>query len=177
MAMKLVLEIDGTTYPVSVSADEEHYTVTFEDETFEVDVSRDPASDILSLILGHRSVEAWTVSTRQNGDTRYHVTVLGETFDVDVEDALRAKLKTLDVGVGAGGEIIRSPMPGVVVQIEVEEGQVVEAGQPVIIVEAMKMRNEFGTKGPGRVSRILVQPGQSVERGSVLIEIAPLDTK
>jgi len=176
MAMKLVLEIDGTTYPVSVSAAERIYTVTFEDETFEVDVSRDPGSDILSLLVDSRSVEAWTVPTRQNSETLYRVTVLGETFEVEVEDALRAGLKKLEAGAGgAAGEVIKAPMPGVVVEIAVAEGDLVEPGQPVVIVEAMKMRNEFGSKSGGRVARVNVEPGQSVERNTVLLEIAPAE--
>lgn len=176
MAMKLVLEVDGTTYPVSVSAAERIYTVELGDETFEVDVSRDPESDILSLLVDLQSVEAWTVPSRQNGETLYRVTVLGETFEVEVEDALRAGLKKLEAGMGAAsGEVIKAPMPGVVVEVSVAEGDLVEPGQPVIIVEAMKMRNEFGPKTAGKVARIRVEPGQSVERNTVLLEIVPVE--
>lgn len=104
----------------------------------------------------------------------YQVSVLGETLDVNVDDALRAGLKALRAGgAGAGGETIKAPMPGVVVELKAAEGDIVAAGDPVVIVEAMKMRNEFGTKNGGRIDRIVVEPGQSVERNQPMVIIVP----
>jgi biotin carboxyl carrier protein len=95
--------------------------------------------------------------------------VLGETFQIEVEDALRAGLKNIKGAGGvAGEETIRAPMPGVVVDLKATIGQSVGPGDPVIIVEAMKMRNEFGSKSAGRISKILVTKGQTVERGQPL---------
>jgi pyruvate carboxylase subunit B len=61
-------------------------------------------------------------------------------------------------------------MPGLVVRVEVAEGQSVTAGQGVVIMEAMKMENELKAEAAGVVGKILVQPGQAVEKGAVLIE-------
>ena len=72
--------------------------------------------------------------------------------------------------VAQGPKPVRAPMPGLVVRLEVEVGQPVAAGQGVAIVEAMKMENELKAEVAGVVSRILVAPGQAVEKGTVLVE-------
>ena len=64
-------------------------------------------------------------------------------------------------------------MPGRVVKALVAEGDTVEAGQPVIIVEAMKMENEVTAPGPGVVRRINVSQGDTVDAGAVLVELEP----
>jgi pyruvate carboxylase subunit B len=61
-------------------------------------------------------------------------------------------------------------MPGLIVRLEVTEGQTVSAGQGVVIMEAMKMENELRADGGGIVSRIRVAVGQAVEKGTVLVE-------
>ena len=67
-------------------------------------------------------------------------------------------------------------MPGLVVKVQVEVGQEVTAGQPVLVLEAMKMENELKAAGPGVVDQILVKPGQAVEKGAVLVTFRPLPT-
>jgi biotin carboxyl carrier protein len=65
---------------------------------------------------------------------------------------------------------VRAPMPGLIVRVEVAEGESVSAGQGVVIIEAMKMENELKSDAAGVVKKILVQQGQAVEKGTVLIE-------
>jgi propionyl-CoA carboxylase alpha chain len=66
-------------------------------------------------------------------------------------------------------------MPGLVVRIEVAEGDVVQPGQGVAIVEAMKMENELRAEAAGRVVRIAVKTGDTVNKDQVLIELEALD--
>jgi len=166
--MKLVMELRGTTYPVTVSAVENMFTVELLDRTYIIDVTGAGGRGALSMLVGAESVEAWALA---NGNG-YKVSVLGESFDVEVEDALRAGLKKLkQAGIGAREEEIKAPMPGVVVEVLAEVGAEIDAGQPIVIVEAMKMRNEFGAKHPGKVARLMVKPGQTVERGQTLVLI------
>jgi pyruvate carboxylase subunit B len=61
-------------------------------------------------------------------------------------------------------------MPGLIVRIEVELGQKVANGQGVAVIEAMKMENELRADGGGTVARILVAPGEAVQKGAVLVE-------
>jgi pyruvate carboxylase subunit B len=65
---------------------------------------------------------------------------------------------------------IRAPMPGLILRLEVAEGETVAAGQGVVIMEAMKMENELRADGGGVVSRIRVTAGQAVEKGAILME-------
>jgi acetyl-CoA/propionyl-CoA carboxylase biotin carboxyl carrier protein len=76
-------------------------------------------------------------------------------------------------GGGAGRDAIVSPMQGTVLAVEVADGDEVEAGQVVCIVEAMKMENEVHAPRAGRVSELSVAPGQPVKTGQVICVIAP----
>lgn len=71
-----------------------------------------------------------------------------------------------------GGGRVRAPMPGRVVKVLVSVGDIVAAGTPVIVVEAMKMENELCAENPGKVEAILAAPGQNVDGGAVLVELS-----
>jgi pyruvate carboxylase subunit B len=111
-----------------------------------------------------RSAEGWLV---QHG---------GRTWPVEIVDERTRSLRQM-VGtkkpVGAGGAgAVRAPMPGLVLRLEVEEGQTVLAGDGLLVLEAMKMENEIRSSEAGVVKRILVRAGQAVEKGAVLVELA-----
>jgi len=72
--------------------------------------------------------------------------------------------------------ILTAPMPGKVLRVMVVEGGLVEIGQPLITMEAMKMETTLSAEGPARVKRIAVSEGQMVDAGAVLIELSPLDS-
>ena len=72
---------------------------------------------------------------------------------------------------GGGSGIVSAPMPGKVIAILVAEGDAVEAGQPLVLVEAMKMETTLSAEIAGRVQKVSAAPGQLVEAGQVLIEI------
>ena len=69
------------------------------------------------------------------------------------------------------GTVIHSPLPGVIISIDVKEGQAVKKGQKVAVLEAMKMENEIQTDTDGTVSAILVQKGDSVLEGADIIKL------
>ena len=70
------------------------------------------------------------------------------------------------------GTVIHSPLPGVVISIDVKEGQAVKKGQKVAVLEAMKMENEIQAEVDGTVSAILVQKGDSVLEGADIIKLS-----
>jgi acetyl-CoA/propionyl-CoA carboxylase, biotin carboxylase, biotin carboxyl carrier protein len=72
---------------------------------------------------------------------------------------------------GAGSGVVSSPMQGTVLQVKVAEGDAVEAGQVICIVEAMKMENEVTAHRAGTVSELAVAPGQPVSSGQTLCVI------
>lgn len=69
-------------------------------------------------------------------------------------------------------EAVCAPMPGIILSILVDEGQVVAAGDPLLVLEAMKMENEIHAPRAGMVKKILVREGSDVRQGTPLIELA-----
>ena len=70
------------------------------------------------------------------------------------------------------GAVVKSPLPGVIISIDVKEGQAVKKGQKVAVLEAMKMENEILSDTDGTVSAVLVQKGDSVLEGAEILKIA-----
>ena len=89
-----------------------------------------------------------------------------------VEDA-RAGWLAGSSGAKAGGGKIKASMPGRVVAVTVQVGQVVADGAVVVVLEAMKMENDVRAHGGGVVKTIAVQPGANVEAGALLVELEP----
>ena len=140
------------------------YRVVIDGETVEVDSLSVPGSPTRSLLIDGRSFEAATMPSRDGLD----VYISGDVFYVRVTDELWARAESAAHG-SAGGEEVTSPMPGSVVRVLVELGQVVEAGQTVAVVEAMKMQNDLAAARGGTVEQIRVKAGEVVEQGAVLV--------
>lgn len=97
----------------------------------------------------------------------------GHFYQYTVKDEmaiLMEKMGFKDSSASSAGSIV-APMPGKIVKLLIEVGDVVQPGQPVVILEAMKMENELKTTLGGTVKNIIVQPGQSVEKNELLLEI------
>ncbi|MFN8373110.1 MAG: biotin/lipoyl-containing protein [Anaerolineae bacterium] len=161
------------------------YVTTINDKKFEIDINNDGSvlvngekrdvdflalgPSLYSIVMQTRSHEV--VVDERNGEVE--VLINGRLFTGKVMDE-RAQLLSMRRGgqVADSGEIsIKSPMPGLVVAIPVHEGHVVKAGETLIILESMKMQNELKAPRDGMISRISVQPQQSVEQGKVLVTI------
>ena len=103
--------------------------------------------------------------------TTYAVSVVGDAVDVDWPGghaALRRTPRFVDPADAVATGSLLAPMPGTVVSVAVEPGQQVEAGQPVLVLEAMKMQHTVRAPGPGVVAQIEVKPGAQVAAGEVL---------
>jgi len=115
-------------------------------------------------------------SSSRGGPARYEVVVEGWRFEVEVEPAVRADLRerasrAAQRGLGSGRQVVRAQIPGRIVALAVAEGAVVEAGQRLLSVEAMKMENAVIAPWAGTIARIGVVAGQTVERGDELVVI------
>lgn len=100
------------------------------------------------------------------------VTVEGRPFRYEVDDPRQWK-RSGDAAGGQGRAAIVAPMPGKVVRILVSIGDDVEAGQGIVVVEAMKMQNELKAPRAGRVTAIQAKENDSVVAGTVLAVIDP----
>ena len=111
-----------------------------------------------------------------SGVRRFEVVVDGWRFEVDVESETRARLReraSSSRGDAArGGPVeLRAIIPGRVVSVDVAEGDAVDAGGRLLVVEAMKMQNELRSPRGGTVGRVAVGPGQTVELGDLLVVV------
>ncbi len=167
--MRFVAELDGETVAVEVTEGEGEgrFRVKVDAEVYDVDARR-PASGVISLLIGGAS---YLVDVAQE-EGRFRVDVRGESYRIGMEEETRNRLRTLggDRG-GVGGHVLVAPMPGKVVHVAVSEGQSVKAGDGLVVIEAMKMENEFKSAVTGTVKEVRVQAGQAVNPGDVLVVI------
>jgi len=99
------------------------------------------------------------------------VRVGGRAYEVTLADPKRLRGARAAAGHDAGRAELRAQMPGRVVRVMVEAGQEVEAGQPAVVVEAMKMQNEMKSPKAGTVSEVRARAGATVNPGDVLVVI------
>ncbi len=110
------------------------------------------------------------------GIERVEVVVDGWRFEIDLEGEDRARLReratrARDDRARGGPLELRAIIPGRVVAVDVADGDVVEAGQRVLVVEAMKMQNELRAPRAGTIGRVAVGAGQTVELGDLLLVV------
>ena len=97
--------------------------------------------------------------------------VNGNTYEVSAKDKFDLLMDQMGFSSADAGKIkeLKAPMPGLVIEIRVKAGDTVKKGDPIIVLEAMKMENVLKATGEGTVKSIEVQKSQSVEKGQVLI--------
>ena len=101
------------------------------------------------------------------------VTIAGESFLVAVEDERERAAAAIAGPAGPRPEVVKAAMPGVLVSVPVQAGDRVEPGQPVAVLEAMKMQNEVVSEHGGVVAEVLVAAGDTVDAGQVLMRLEP----
>jgi biotin carboxyl carrier protein len=143
-------------------------------ESADVDLTRLGDTAVHGLALDGSSHR---VIARPNGAGVWELTLDGSPLRAEVIDERTRALREMtgDTGASAGPRPLTAPMPGLVVKVEVAAGDLVKAGQGLVIVEAMKMENELLAGSAGRVHKVLVEAGQTVEKGDVLVELAAPD--
>jgi len=155
------------TWPVEVVEADGGYRVRVGEEWLDVDACF-PASGPASLLIGGAS---YLVDIgERDGDVL--VTVSAVTLRLRVEEPGRGAGRRRGT-TGGGEERLVAPMPGRVVAAHVRAGDCVEANAPLIVLEAMKMENEFRATTGGVVSDVGVVAGQAVNAGDVLVVIRP----
>jgi len=125
-----------------------------------------------NLIKDNRSVNAILLDDNVMGK-ELSVEIDGERFDVTIQDELDQLLDKMGFKEAVGKQIkeIKAPMPGLVLEIAVTNGQDVNEGEKILILGAMKMENSILIQANARIKKILVSKGQAVEKGQVLVEL------
>jgi len=140
-------DVKGKTYPIDYSVIEagSKYSVLIGRESLNVTVN--PGTSDLDLIVGGHPYRACVLDERERGA-------------LELEKDRRS-----------GGGVVKSVMPGIVLKVFVSEGDRVEEGAPLLILEAMKMENEICAEGDGTVMKIHVAEGKTVNSNDPLVTI------
>lgn len=154
-------------------AGEREYVVDIEDdrvlvdgEAVEVNIEQIGADELYSVLFGGRSYELLIEPRRYS----YDITLQGELHSIQVEDERTRRMNANRKLLLPEGELaILAPIPGLVVKVLVAENDEIEEGQPLLLLEAMKMENELRALRPGRIKQVKVAAGQRVEQHAVLI--------
>jgi biotin carboxyl carrier protein len=108
----------------------------------------------------------------EGSTSKIAVTLAGQRYAIGIEDE-RERAAGLAARARSGGAgPVKAVMPGVVVDLLVKSGQIVKAGEPLLILEAMKMQNEIAAPADGRVTDVHVAKGQAVGAGEKLVTLA-----
>jgi pyruvate carboxylase subunit B len=104
---------------------------------------------------------------------RYRVWLDGHRYDAEALDSRARAIRDMQASVAkpAGPAPLRAPMPGLIVQLRVQPGDRVSAGDGLVVMEAMKMENELRAPAGGTVRAVHVSVGAAVEKGALLVEL------
>jgi pyruvate carboxylase subunit B len=163
--VKYSVFIDGQAIEVEVDG----HRVTVAGRTHIATLGTIPGTPLRQLLLDGRPS---TLSIEALGRGRWVLAPGGERWEVEVLDERARHIRSL-----TGNEerqraipLLKAPMPGLVLRVQVVAGQRVAPGTGLIVLEAMKMENELKAPAPATIKAVRVQPGAAVEKGQVLLE-------
>lgn len=152
-----VLEQDGSLYKVKI-----------DNRVYDLDIEK-VAKGAYSVIYGGKSINMEMIE----GITpnHYEVNTISNYYEIEVIDAAKRYQSKSKSSIHSEDNIISTPMPGKIVKILVQEGDVVAKGDTLVIVSAMKMESEYKSPKDGIVHKIFVKEGAPVQGHQSLIEI------
>jgi biotin carboxyl carrier protein len=161
-----------------VRINDDRHEVTLDGEGVHVD-GEDVAAQVMSV--DGTPVRMVTIGDEVHrvvvrpGATRgeYTLWLDGWRFEVEALDERTQAIRDLSgAAAGPSGPApLKAPMPGLIVRVSVQVGDQVQAGQGIVVMEAMKMENELRATAAGKVKSILATPGTAVEKGALLVEL------
>ncbi len=162
--MKYFATIGDKQFEVEIKADQQ---IAVDKKPLIADFQSVGDQPVYSLILDGDSFEA-SIYTTESG---IQVLLQGQLFEVHVEDERQQRLRQSSSApqIRSGDIHLNAPMPGIVIDIPVVEGQEVARGDNVIILESMKMQNEIKAPRDGTVNRLRVKAGDSVDQNQILL--------
>lgn len=157
-------------------------------DTYTVTVNNNPAFDVSeeqllpfdAILTGQNSYHVLKdnlpyraeVTSKDFLKKTYTVSINNNSYEVHIADALGRLIKNMGFEAGVAKQVneIKAPIPGLVLEIAVTEGQQVQENDTLLILEAMKMENTFHSPRAGIIKSIAVTKGQAVDKGQLLIE-------
>lgn len=121
-------------------------------------------------LLARSGLRSHAVSI-EGGENQLGISLAGHFYALEVEDERERAARAAARRRGGASGVVKSVMPGIVVQVFVQPGQRVEAGAPLLILEAMKMQNEIDAPMAGEVAELHVEAGRTVGAGDRLVTL------
>jgi biotin carboxyl carrier protein len=155
--------VDGRSHQLEIDKVDDGWLCRLDGKEMKVDalIAR---RDVLSILVDGRAYEV----KREQTATDLHLWVGSTRFAVEVRDPRSLRSRRDGAGDEKGPKKLVAPMPGRVVRILVSENAEVEAGQGIVVVEAMKMQNEIKSPKKGTVKKLMAAAGATVNAGDVL---------
>ncbi|UCB52731.1 MAG: biotin/lipoyl-binding protein [Candidatus Zixiibacteriota bacterium] len=166
--MELEFSIENKPHKLQLEFEDGQYKINVDDEEYSVDSSL-ISDNCLSLLVNG---DAFTVYFAEANGKKY-VSIGGEQFCIEEARSEVSTTSGADATAVDEAPVAASPMPGKVVKLLVKEGDQVEQGQGLVIVEAMKMENEIKSPVKGRVEKVNFKAGDLVDAAQPIIELEP----
>ena len=165
--MKYIATVGDQEFVIDVNREDE---VTVDGTSYAVDIQGVGSHSLYSIIIDGKSYDVFI----DEGEEDFRVVLWGGLFEVEVQDERTRRLAGLKRGpVAPVGEVlVKAPMPGVVVEVLVSEGQSVETGDIVVVLESMKMQQEFKSPRPGVIHNVRVMAGDRVDQNQIMVTIS-----
>jgi hypothetical protein len=160
-----------TTQPFRLLVNGQYAFDAMPENAQQIDFVQEGAQTMHVLMSG-QSYHAEFVSANDLTKT-YVFKIAGNKYEVKIEDHYDRLVQSLGLTVHSSAKMntVKAPMPGMVLEVMVTEGQEVQKGDPLLILEAMKMENVLKAVGEGRVKAIKVHKGTAVDKNQLLIEM------
>ncbi len=161
---------NNNTIQYKVKANDFEFTFSAEQVAALDLIKKSPAE--FHLLKDHHSFAATLVDCDPSAKHQT-IEVAGERFDVTIKDELDLVLDQLGFSAVKSKHIkeIKAPMPGLVLEVNVTEGQQVVQGEKILVLVAMKMENSIAIHADATIKRIAVTAGQAVDKGQLLVEL------
>jgi len=165
--MKYYIEVNGRSHEVDLKERLGELEVLVDGELVEVVFDEIDGLGQALVLSGGRS---FGVSI-EGDESAVGITIAGHFYDVKIEDERERAAHAAEREAAKHGGLVKSIMPGVVVDLLVKEGDEVAAGQPLLVLEAMKMQNEIEAPHAGVVKAFHVTAGEAVAAGTKLVTL------
>lgn len=163
MSLEIALG-EGTARPVDVARHGTEATVFIDGRPHRCSLHL--AGDGYELRLDDRTERVWIAV---QGDAVF-VHAFGRAWELAVIDPVERARAGADQA-----DVASAPMPGTIVAVAVQPGEEVQTGQPLVVIESMKMQSEIVASRDGVVDRVFLQVGETFDRGAALVALAPED--
>jgi biotin carboxyl carrier protein len=171
MAPSYRLTLEDRAHELEVEEHDGHFRVRLGRRWHTVELQRVGQTARYSLLVGRKPYDIFA----EEGPHSFHIVIGSRHFAITTPEPARGRRaagpEAIEAGTDAGEWVLTSPMAGVVQEVPVQPGDEVEAGQVVMVVEAMKMQNDLHARRAGTVKAVYVSVGQRVEQGAPLLVV------